>query len=647
MMQFIRDHAQGLIVWTILGLIIITFALWGIGNYFQGASKVNVASVNGTDISENEFLNAFRQQQDRLRQALGKNYDPAVFNGPAMKRRVLDSLINSQVQNQLLQDAGFAAGKQLVDQEILSIGAFKDKGKYSEARVQRYLRSQGMSPEQFRSDIAHDIMVQQFRTGISKTAFVTPNELDNVVKLLLQRRDVGLLTVSAKHYEAGVKIEDKTVADYYDAHKKEFMTPEQVSVNYIELSQVAMAAGVSVSDGELRDYYKTHQSNFVKQPEQRRVRHILVKVDKDTDAAAAEKRAEALYREIQSGASFAEVARKDSQDTLSAKKGGDLGYLTKGEMGNAIDAAIFDLKKGQVSQPVRTKFGYQIFQVEDIKPAQVESFAEAKAQIKHNLQMQGAENDFYKKADELTNLTYEHPDSLDAAAQGLGLKIQHTDLFSRQGAKEGIASNKKFVDAAFGDQVLEARQNSDPVDLGNNRYAVLHVAEHKTAQQKPLDAVRGEIVQILRHQAAHKQAAAAAKAAAEKLRQGVAPDKVAASLPAAKWQHIGPIQRRANDRDSKARVPPAARSAAFRLPRPEKNKPTAKAVTLADGDAAAVVLFGVSQDHQSNDQKAAEQLRGNLAREMGSDDYEQLIGFERSQAKVKIHQAVLNAASEQ
>ena len=647
MMQFIRDHAQGLIVWTILGLIIITFALWGIGNYFQGGSKVNVASVNGNDISENEFLNALRQQQDRLRQALGKNYDPSMFNGATMKRRVLDSLINSRVQGEVLKDAGFAAGKHLVNQEILSIKAFQANGKYSEARVKRYLRSQGMSPDQFRANIAHDIMVQQFEGGIESTAFVTPHEAESLMKLLLQRRDVGLLSVSAKHYESGVKVDDKAIADYYEAHKQQYMTPEEVSVNYIELSQDEVAKTIPVKDDEMRQYYKDHRDSFVKQPAQRRLRHILIKVDKDSEAAAAKKRAETLYHKLEAGASFAKLAREDSQDPQSAKQGGDLGYITKGELGGVIDKTVFALKQGQISQPVRTKFGYQIFQVEDVKPEQVESFAEAKPEIKHKLQMQQAENEFYRQADQLTNLTYEHPGSLDSAAQALGLKVQHTGLFSRQGTKQGIASNHKFAEAAFGDQVLNTDQNSDPVDLGDNRYAVLHLAEHKPAKQKPLKAVREEIAQTLRTKRARQQAEAAAQAAAKRLEGGEEPAKVAAAVAGASWRRVGSIQRRAGSSQSDAKVPAQARSTAFRLPRPQPGKPSAKAVMLSDGDAAAVVVFGISQDKQGASQAQLKGLRQNLAQQIGSNDYEQLIRFERSQAEVKIQQAVLNAASDQ
>ena len=655
MMQFIRDHVQGIIIWIILGFLIITFAMWGVGNYFnQGSSNVNVASVNGTDISEQAFLNAYREQQERLQTMLGKNYRPELFDNARMKREVLDQLIDRELQSQLLHSGHYAVAPQLLARQIEGLQVFHDNGAFSKARYEQLLRRQGMSAAGFEAGMARDMMAQQMRDGIVNTAFVTPLELNAYQRLLNQQRDVGVLTLPLSGFLKTASVDDKAVKAYFDAHQDAFKTPEQVSVNYVELSMAEIAAKIPVSEEDMRQYYTEHQDKFVSQPEERRVRHILIKVDKDTSDAQALAKIEDLEKQLKAGASFAALAKKYSQDPGSAKQGGDLGFFARGVMDKAFEAAAFGLKKkGEISAPVRSQFGYHLLQLEDIRPGKEQTFEQAKAEIRHELQMQKADKPFYEAADQLSNLAYEHPDALDYVAKQLGLEIKHTGLFSRQGASSGIAKNPKVVSAAFSDEVLNQGMNSDALEVGTNDYVVLRVAQHKPAEPQPFEAVRARIEQQLREQAARAAAEKAAADARKRMVAGEDPMQIVKAYAGATWQRAGFIGRRPNsvspDKKTKpeAQIAPQVREAAFALPRPSDKAPSFDNLTLPDGDGVVLAVYAIREAPADEQQVTAQMLERSLTQGLGSAEYAELMQDARSKAKIEISNKALTAAEQQ
>ncbi len=647
MMQTIRDRAQGIVIWIIVGLIIITFATFGLESYLSGTGKVNVASVNGTDISESDFLHAYQQEQSRMQAMLGKNYRPDLINPAALKRQVLEQMIQRTLLLQMVKDAGMRVAPQVVGEQIRAISAFQEKGQFSKPRYEQVLRAQGLNEQGFEHDMARDIMIQQLVNGVSQSAFATQPELATYERLLRQQRDVGVLNIPDQGFLASARISDAEIKAYYDKHAKEFMTPEQVSVRYIKLSQAQIAKGIAVSDAELEQYYKDHSQQFIKHPEERRVRHILIRVDKQTDDANALQEIEKLRKEIEAGASFAAVAEKSSQDTFSAKKGGDLGYVTPGMMDGALDKVIFSLKPGELSKPVRSRFGYHLIEVEAIKPAEVESFAAAKDKIRHDVQMQKASLQFYEEADQLTNLSYEHPDSLDFVAKQLGLKVEQTPLFSRQGTKDGIAANPKVVTAAFSDEVLNQGLNSDPVEVGPSEYVVVRLANHKAAEEKPLAEVQAEIEKLLRQQWAAKAAREAADKALAALDKGAKPEQVAADYQGASWSRIGFIGRNPALGDKTAKpVDDTLRAAAFRLPKPSSaERPSRKMIGLPGGGAAVLVVYGVKEG-PAGDAAQTRQLQAALGEAFGKTEFDALLQDARARAKVTINEKVLNSAEQ-
>ncbi len=653
MMQTIRDRAQGIVIWIIVGLIIVTFATFGLESYLSGTSSVNAANVNGTAISESAFLHAYQQEQTRLQSKLGKNYRPDMINAPALKRQVLEQMIQRTLLLQLIKDAGFRVAPQVVGEQIRVMSAFQNNGKFSKRRYVQVLRNQGMNEQNFEQDMTNDIMIRDLINGVSQSAFVTKPELATYEGLLRQQRDVGILSIPEAGFLASAKVNAADIKAYYDKHRKDFVTPEQVSVRYIKLSQAAIANRIKVSDAALHQYYTDHIKQFVTHPEERRASHILIKVDKQTTAAAALKEIEKLRKKIAAGASFYAMARKYSQDTFSAKKGGDLGYLTRGVMPPTFDKKLFQLKKGQISKPVLTRFGYHLIQLEAIKPAEISSFDQVKGRIRHDVQLQKASMQFYKEADQLTNLSYEYPDSLDFVAKQLGLKEKKTALFGRQGARKGLAANPKVVAAAFSDEVLNQGLNSDALEVGPNTYVVVRLANHKRARPQPLAVVSGEIEVQLRQQWARHAARVAADKALQAMERGKSPKQIAAIYKGARWLQIGFIGRSPGlDGKNAKPIGGVLREMAFRMPKPVMQKradaaavPSRKAVSLPDGSAAVLVVSGV-QEGSAGVVIQAKRLRAELAGVLGKTGINALLQGARVRADVSINQKMLNSSGQ-
>lgn len=629
MLQAIRDRAQGLIIWTIVGLIIITFALFGLSGYLGGGGKSIVATVNGVEITENELLREYQNTQQRLQQMLGQNYRADLFDEQALKARVLEGLIQRELINQALEDAGFDVAPEQVRATIQNIPAFQDEsGKFSVERYKQVLAVQGMNSAVFERQIARDIADQHLRNGIERSAFVTEAELTRYQQLQNQLRNIGYFRLPLSAYLDKVQISDDEIRQYYESNPDAFRTPEQVAVDYVELDLADMAKQVKVDAEQIKAFYEQHRDNYLLQPEERKVRHILLTVKAQQDDAAARDKAMQILARLQSGEDFASLARTVSEDPGSAQQGGDLGYIRRGMMDKPFEEAAFRLKQGQLSQPVRSRFGYHIIQVTDIKPARYKPLAEVREQIRKELQLQQAEQRFYEEVDRLNNLSYEVPDSLQPVADELGLPVKHSPLFSRDGGP-GIFANPKLISAAFSDDVLNANRNSDLVELSDTHVVVLHLREHKPPARRPLAEVRSRIIAQLKQEKAMALARQDADAAIARLEAGEAPAAVAANWQR-KWQTAEITRQGGADDKLDGRI----REAAFELPRPMAGKAAYTRLVLPEGDVVVLALLGVKDGAPATDSEALKGLRDKLGTAMGQAEYTAFIDYLKSQADI-------------
>lgn len=493
MLHFIRDRAQGWIAWFIVGLITIPFALWGVNSYLTGASEVVVAEVNGKDIKQNDLQRSVQQYRDQMRNVLGDQFDPAMFEGAAVKRNILEGLIEQQLLREANHDLGQTVSDSTVSNIIRTTPAFQRDGEFDSEYYAMVLARAGYSPTSYEAQLRTDLLAQELTQNIQQSAMVTDESLKLALALQKQAREIAYGIVPVQDYTEQVNIEDEAVRQYYDNHQNNYMAPEQIKLNYLELSVDAIAKGIEVSDDELKQYYANNQDMFVG-PEQRRASHILIEGDDD----AALEKIQAIATRIKQGEDFAKVAEESSEDSGSASQGGDLGYFGRDVMDPAFEQAAFALENvGDISEPVKTEFGYHLIKLTGIRKPDLQPFADVRDDVEKRYRRQQAETQFFDKAEQLANLSFENPDSLDVTAETLGLDIQTSELFTRNGTEAGISSHDKVVSAAFSEDVLKNDLNSAVIELSDTDLVVIHKNKHVPESILPFESVEPAIKQQL------------------------------------------------------------------------------------------------------------------------------------------------------
>jgi peptidyl-prolyl cis-trans isomerase D len=630
MLQGIRDRAQSALMWVIVMLIIIPFALWGIHQYFGGGGDVAVASVNGRDISLRQFQEVLHQQRSRLQNSLEGGLDLDEAAERRLRQDTLDRLIEEEVLVQTVSSRGMGIGDTQLAASLHGLEPFQEQGRFSPERYERWLRTQGYVAAQFEHSFRRVLLTTQLQSGIAGSAFLTEAELRRLARLEAQKRSFAHLLVPAAPFRDPSAVTEEQVASFYREHADELVQPEQVRVQYLELTMDALAAGVSVPEDELRRRYDGHQASYGV-PEQRRARHILLTVAEDAGAdtvAAVTARARDLAERIRAGASFEDLARESSADPGSAQQGGDLGFFGRGTMVEPFEEAVFAMRVGEVSEPVRSPFGLHVIRLDEVRAAAVRPFEEVRQDILREVQRERAEPVFFEQAERLTNLTYENPDSLEPAAHALGIEIRTSDLFGRSGGA-GVAAEPKVVSAAFSDEVLQRAQNSEPLELGGARVVVLRVEEHRPAAQRPLEAVRSEIVERLASRTAHEKAVAVAAELLERLRAGEDLAAVAGAR-GLEWVETGEVGREASG------VAAEVVTAAFQVERPAGDRPTFADVALPNGDVAVIALRAVSEPHEVSTE-ALERIRRQIEAAYGRVAYTGFVQAVRAQADVETY----------
>ena len=597
MLQAIRERAQGWVAWAIVILITIPFAFWGIDSYFGGGAEPVVASVNGIDITERAFNQNVNRTRMRLRDRLGDAYDPALFDDQRIREQVLERMIRETL---LLQDSeamGLRTSAQAIRAAILSEPAFQQDGAFSNAEYERVLRLQGLTPAAYEDSLRSELLLSQLPRAIRETAFVTDALAARSASLVHQERNVSYAAVPATAFERDVEPPgEQAVADYYDSHPQQFATPEQVRISYLLLNAADLSApDQAIDEAGLRKQYQLKINDFTA-PEERKVRHILLSVPLDAgETAVGEIRdqIQEVRQRIAAGESFSEIAAEVSDDPGSAGQGGELGWVGRGALDPAFEQAVFSLKPNMLSAPVRSRFGYHLVEVLDVRGGEPRPFDEVKAELIADLDSGSNESVFFEQAEQLATLTYESPDSLIPAAETLGLEVRLSDWVDRTGG-EGLFANPRVIGAAFSEEVLTLGNNSellepDPEAL---QALVLSVAEHREPSVRPLDEVRDQIVALLKARQAADAARAAAEAIAARVVKG---EELTAAAEGFDVVEAGQIGRAATE------PPPEVIQLAFSLPQPSDGGALQVGSTVASdsGDAFVVVVYTVKEGDPS------------------------------------------------
>ncbi|MDG6773118.1 SurA N-terminal domain-containing protein [Thiomicrorhabdus sp. ZW0627] len=596
MLQTIRDKAQGWIAWVIVGLIILTFALFGIDQYARGDKVVVVAQVNGEDITARDFLMLYNRQKSRLEKQFGDMYDQVVKDSE-LRDQVLDALIESEVIRQWSNDNDMIISDPQLAATIHAADVFQQDGKFSQKVYEEILMRNGMNVARFEYEQRQFLLENQYRSLSLGSSFATESEIEQLAQLQAQQRNVNYLRIDQRPFLKTVEVTSDQVADYYDKNKSAYVEPEKVVVQYVELSKEELAKKIPVNDKVLKAYYEDNKLLFTL-PEKRHAKHILISVEGDSKEAdeKAKKTIAEVQAKLKAGESFEELAKTYSQDPGSAQSGGDLGSFEQGMMVPAFDEAVFSMKVGEISQPVKTDFGYHLIKLDGIEPKKIEAFADVKDQVTKQYQLQEAEKQYFDILEKLNTIAYEQSDSLDPAAEATGLEVKTSKPFSREGGASAVTSNGKVINAAFSDDVLKSRLNSSSIELSPNHSVVIRVKDYFEAHQKSLDEVEASIKENLVRKAAIAEAAKLAKDLFAKVEAGENPESL--MRDGIEWNTVGWIDR--NNR----RILPQMTAEAFKANKPQSDKPTWRSYQLTTGDTVLIQVTGVKNGEVTDDQKA-------------------------------------------
>ena len=500
MFESIRKHSK--IVMGVLFLLIIpSFVLFGIdGNYFSEKSPT-VASVDGKAITQTDWDNAHREQADRLR-AQQPGVDSKLLDSPQARYATLERLVRDRVLATAARQLHLTVSDAQLARELQGIPVIaqlrKPDGSLDTQAYRALVGAQGLTPEGFEAQMRNDLAVAQVMGGVASTAFATPAESSLGMDALLQRREIQVARFDAASYASKVTVNEADLQTFYNDHPTLFRQAEEATVEYVVLDIDAIKDGLTVSEDDLRTYYKENQ-NRLGTKEERRASHILINAPKDATAAEREKarkKAEELLAQVRKDpASFAEVAKKSSQDPGSAAQGGDLGFFTRDAMVKPFEEAVFSMKKGDISDVVETDFGYHIIMLTDIKPSKIPSFDEVRPKLEAELRQQQAQRKFAEVAETFSNIVYEQPDSLQPVADKLKLKIQAATGVTRTPAVDakGVLANPRFLDALFTPESLQAKRNTEAVEVGSNEIAAGRITAYQPAETLPFDKARDRV----------------------------------------------------------------------------------------------------------------------------------------------------------
>lgn len=624
MFDYVRNSK--LLVQVILGLIIAAFALWGVESYRAGGPAVGVAEVNGSSISQREFEDALRRQQDQLRQALGAG-GPEVLDSPQMRRSVLDNLIEQRLLADRATKLGFVVSDQQLAEVIRGIEAFQSGGQFSRERYEQLLRGQGMTPVMFEEQLRQDLKVRQLADPYSAFDFVVRPQVEGVIGVLEQRREVSRVTVDADRFLDKVSVDDARAQAWYETRAEEFRVPEQVRVEYLVLSGDTLAARIEVTEDELRAYFESHRNEFGA-PEERSASHILITVAAgagDEERAKARARAQELTAQAQQKpAQFAELARAHSQDPGSAAGGGSLGSFRRGVMVKAFDEAVFAMAEGEIRGPVQSDFGYHVIRLDGIRPGTVPGFEAAREDVLQAVRRQKAAKRLAEAAESFSNLVFEQPQSLQPAADALGLPLGTSGWIPRNGENAPFPMNPRLLQALFAEDSIRDRRNTEAVEVAPNTLVAARVTEHKPASRKPFDEVKRQVLARIKREEAAALAAREGEALLARLRAGETAN--------ADW--VGPSLV---SRQEAAGVPPAALRAIF-----QADRAALPAYIGADG-ATGYTVYRVTKvvDADPADEGKQAAYRAQLSQLLAQAEYAAYLESVRRDAKIEINQRAL------
>ena len=535
MFDSVRNNKK--LVQIFLLLITIPFALWGVDSYMSGGGAAgDLATVGKSKITQQQFQEALREQGERMRAATGGQFDAATMERPEVRQAVLENLINQRLLLVHAMESRVGVSNEQLAQAIASIPELQVDGQFSVERFEQIAAAQNLSKQGLEARLRQDMATRMTLLPVVEGKLVSRTGGNAFLAAALEEREISEMSLKPEAYLSKVQLSADAIKDFYESNKGRFEVPEQVRFEYVVLSQQAFEQKSQASDAEIKAWYDERQDRY-KLPEERRASHILILADKNATPeviqAAEAKAADLLAQVKKNPADFAKLAKQYSQDPGSASAGGDVGAVARGAMVKPFEDAVFALKEGQISDLVRTDYGFHVIRLTSVKPERVKPLAEVRTEIAAELKTQLAAKKYAEAADQFTNTVYEQADSLKPVVEQLGLQLQQGPWLAKGRQIPGLS--EKMVAALFSDDAIKNKRNTEAIEVAPNTLMAARVLEHKPAALLPLEQVQSQIEAKLKRDEAAKLAAAEAEARLAKLNAG--------ETAAASWSSTRTIAR--------------------------------------------------------------------------------------------------------
>ena len=635
MLTAIRDRASGWIAAIIVGALIISFAFWGVSFYFGDGPALNVASVNDEPISQRAFQRSFQNFRQRMQAMFGGSF--SLEEDELIRQQTLQSLIDAELINQIVGRQGLRVADAVVIQTIKELELFKDEEGFDRGKYERGIFSLGMDPAYFENQVRMDLLSEQLQAGLAESLFVLAEETAHVWRLGAQTRDIRYAILERDRFMDEIEVSAEEISAYYAANPADYLEPEQVRIAYVELNLDEIAASIPVDAASLRAYYEDNRAEY-DIAEQRSLQRLSVKTTANESAppgAGAEPEARAVIEAAlalaNEGREFAEIAAQFSAEG-KALEFSEHDFMTRGVMDAEIDAFLFSAAEDELSGIIATATGLNIVKVGAISGGPDNSFENAAPRVEQDYRLAQAEARYFELADELVTLSYEHPDTLEVAAEATGLKINETAYFSQDsGATEGISANAAILTHSFDPELIQSGQNSDAIELGQNHIVVLRVIDHKPAQTRPLTEAREQVLTDLRQKKAAAKAEQSGQAILAGLKAGQ-PDSALETALEVEWSEAEGVKR------DDVLVSRAILRHAFRLGKPENGQPVMTGAALGSGDYALVVVTAAQEGEAAPaDEDLRQDLDLELKRARGGAEWRGFLQNARDNANVDIY----------
>jgi len=627
MLEKIRESAQGPWAMIVIGLIVLSFVFAGVGSYLTGSTQVAAALVNGEEISANSVERAYQNERARIEGQFGEGV-AALFANPDyladFRRGVLDRLIGEKLIEQKAIELGLRVSDEQILNTIRNMPEFQVGGAFNNQRFQAIIQQAGFQPNSFRDYMRTEMTRDQFGRSIIGTEFSLENEVSSTNALQSQLRDIQVVTVSASDFSADVSVDADEIAEYYQTNIDRYDTEERVALSFVELKADDLIAETSVEEDELTDFYALNQGNYLTE-EERRVSHILVEFG--DDKAVALQTANNILVKVERGDDFAELAKTDSADTFSAENGGDLDFFGRDIMDPNFEQAAFGLASiGDTSEIIESEFGFHIIKLTDIKPEIVTPFDDVRDDIELTVQRDKAMELFFAKQQNMAELAFEIPDTLEDVAGDLGVSVQTTELFTQSTAPSSV-NFPQVLAAGFSAELVEDLVNSDVLEISDEHVMVVRVREYEPQRTLALDEVEQAITSQLEVEKAQQAALDFADGLMLQLQDGNEITELLAERNLA-WQKTEKLARF----DSSIGTNVAQQAFTLGLNAGENITTVAR----ADGDVALIELLNVETPEGVETGELAS-LKQRLSSQMSQSNYAAIIATLRADADVVIN----------